>query len=240
MATTCADSAYWREVRCLLAEPTWLVEQGLPLAFTLAGLGLAVWVLRRQLRHDRELRRADRLSGPVAAFGEVLVSTVEDVPKHEPPDEFWGRYAWPGYFKIARAQIKVRVALADPRAFWEIMRGAHDVLDVWMACNGRHRSMTATGDTFDEDLKAGAMLFTMRPLLDDLRTAGEDLSRWDGLSPIPTFSPWPRMHSPKSVYPRPEAVNRWKGFYVDTFERKLRKMQAARATHQPWMRQLDE
>jgi hypothetical protein len=56
--------AFWSEV----SSAQWMANVGVPLAGTLIAIGVAFWVLRRQLRHDRELAQAGRRSEAAREF----------------------------------------------------------------------------------------------------------------------------------------------------------------------------
>lgn len=222
MSPPCSGG-YWDEVRCRIDQPGWLADVGFPLFVALLGLALAVLLLRRQLRHDRELRRADRLSQHVATFGQQVVGVIDGIWNRRGDDPYWDAQDWDGWSTIFRAQRKVSAALADPSAFEEVVAGARDVSWAWRACVARRRELESQGMVIDT-VKAGLGIDTaLNDLWNQLRRAGEELSRWDGLSDMPDFKPWPTPHVPLPVRDRREAHQRWMTYYADAFEQYVRR-----------------
>jgi hypothetical protein len=225
MATelTCHSGRYWPDVGCTLREANWLATVGVPLFVTIASIALAYLFLRRQIGHDIRLRRADRISHHVNAFGALVVAEVDSIDQRKTDDEWWSQPSWTGWTEIWHALRDLRRQLRDPLAYSSIDERSMHLLQAWRACVARRLSLEKQGTKFSAISVGMGMDAALTAVWSDLRLAGIDLMTWDGIGLAPTGQS-SLLHRPKGPRgKRTEAQRRWDDFYADEFERVARK-----------------
>lgn len=182
---------------------------------TAFGLLIALLILRRQLRHDREERTAGRRALVVNQFGMAVAGCMEGL-RRQLDETWWSTPFWPDLSRYEQAQEQARVALADSQAFSELERLARDVAIIWRACRNRRRlvpgrSMEAAGT--DHRL---ALLAVLGPLTEDCDQTVRQLVTWAGHGEPPDSKPSDgRIHAPNSFG---EQRDRWATFHADRYE----------------------
>lgn len=223
MGLECAEGSYLSRVGCEMQHPAWASDVGLPMIATILGLAIAVVLVRSQISSDRRLRHADRVSPEVATFGWEVITAVDRPNETAGSDSYWDEPSWDGHVAIRRAREKLAVTLAQPNVFEEVVRRSEDISAAWNACFQRRRQLAARGitlSTVDVGLGIDA---ACSALWHDLREAGNELTRWDGLTEFPTIGLGRHLHvpraGPQSSTHKQEARQRWLAYYADEFER---------------------
>ena len=168
------SGSWWDEFTCRLGTAEWAANTGAPLAITLLGFAVAVWLVRRQLRSDRALRRAERttrITDPVAAHMIAAGKRLEETRGGE-----------------VRASFTWAEALPLDEVCREVdVPGLMDVIERPLSIWADSHFLTkehARGDQ-DQELADFAAAQCVAAAGADLVAAGRKLRDWDGLPPVP-------------------------------------------------------
>jgi hypothetical protein len=185
----CSDS--WVEcLRGRFADPAWTADVGAPLLVTLLGLGLALWLVRRQLRHDRELRAADRRAQALDPLARELGKAgfrLEDLSLRRTAD-YWSKPIWPDWGPLVGLCDDVSARLGDEPALKAVEDIISSTMRAWLLCQ---TARDAAVDPSDEAAHMYGTAVAMEPYAGRLTEAGRLLRRWDGTPPEPAISPSP-------------------------------------------------
>lgn len=219
----CGASGYWDGVGCSLRQAEWLANVGIPLAATIAGLAVAYALVRHQIRHDRTLRDADRKASAVNEFGRDILRLFEHFEARRLSDPFWTEESWPGSIPMYEAHARVGVALSNADAFEELERAGRDLSRAWRACQVRRRRLEKNGIVPSRPSTYGvAMDSALSSIWQPMIDAGKKLVVWDGLSALPTLTPWPYVHAPLGRRVAEGEDEAWAKQYATEYERVVR------------------
>jgi len=217
--TSNCSGGYLDQVWCELRQPSWLAAVGLPLVATLAGLYVAYRLVRRQLRHDREMRTADRRSAVVNGFGQQALSAYRSLDAMN-DDEWWRKRHWPNARGVSDAYRSACVALGVASPFPELMALHQDVEWIWDACAARRKTQEKNGPTISASHNRRAMQAVLEPYIGPCRSAAEAMVSWEGYTSLADPRPVELRHAPF----RAAQLEQWKGRYAEQYEGHLRSL----------------
>lgn len=174
--------SWWDQLGCRLTSADWAADVGLPLAATLIGLAVALILVRRQLRSDIALRRAERRTRATDPLADELIAAGRNLSIFTigAEDPFWSSPKWRDGHVVIGAYNSAR----------DLMRPDGDLSDVLQAALRAHRAWELSRNFANEtDLPAASVRICQVKLLGDyareLGDMGTALRRWDGLLPVP-------------------------------------------------------
>ncbi|WP_431236069.1 hypothetical protein ACQ856_30285 (plasmid) [Mycolicibacterium psychrotolerans] len=183
---------YLEKVWNLLTRPEWMVDTGIPLLATLAGLAIALLVVRRQLIHDRELRIFDQRREAAVKYGRDLIEARDAFYNRDVKDSFWRSPSWE-YSQLLRSGfyrgLKLHLSEAQTEDFFLVLSS---IDAVWYVCHNQ-----AAARNPDLVCHQSALLRCLSDYVAGLDKAGQTLMAWDGRSQLPaliSLCPTERFH----------------------------------------------
>lgn len=172
--------SWWDELGCRMSSGEWFADTGLPLAVTLIGLAVAVYLVRRQLRSDLDLRSAERRTRATDPLADQLIESGRNLAifRMGGPDSFWDSTDWSEGHLVIGAYNSAR----------DLMRPDGDLNQVLAAALRAHRAWVRSKDLVGEIPNAHlrpAQATLMGDYASELREMGTSLRMWDGLLPVP-------------------------------------------------------
>lgn len=172
--------SWWDELGRRLSSAEWFADTGLPLAVTLIGLAVAVYLVRRQLRSDIALRKAERRTRATDPLADQLIESGRNllISRMGGPDPFWESTDWQEGHIVIGAYNSAR----------DLIRPDGDLNQVLTAALRTHRAWVKSKDLADEIPEARlrhAQVSLMGEYGSELHEMGTTLRRWDGLLPVP-------------------------------------------------------
>lgn len=197
-ASDACVGAWFEQLACTIAAPAWSANLLASLLATGIALFGAVFVLRRQLAHDRvlaaEQARLDRLASvesraAVAAdqLGRALIALIE-VFDNTATDEI-GRLlrahnsAYPDDRKLAAAYDNMRHYATPDQSVMDLWR---ELIWTWRVCSAAVLARSDVGGTVDENAAVGlAIDAAINPTYNRCRALARALINWDGHGKLP-------------------------------------------------------
>lgn len=200
--SVCAGD-WWQRFVCELAAPQTSVDLLITVVSALIAAGVAIVILRRQFRHDRELaadqRRADlellQVSsqlGYVAKLGNALIdlgTARRDLNSGQLGSLVWTAkdYAAARSFYVIWTRLESHVTLPDQEIVWELWR---ELSRRWSRCHVDARSVVVNRslrlEAHEPDAQAVGLAADI--VLTDAearaQAAGAALLSWDGVSAL--------------------------------------------------------
>lgn len=172
--------SWWDELGRQLSSAEWFADTGLPLAVTLIGLAVAVYLVRRQLRSDIALRKAERRTRATDPLADQLIESGQNLLTFRMggPDPFWDSTDWREGHVVIGAYNSAR----------DLIRPDGDLNEVLTAAMRTHLAWVRSKDLADEIPESRlrhAQVTLMGEYGSELREIGTTLRRWDGLLPVP-------------------------------------------------------
>jgi hypothetical protein len=207
---------------CRLGEPAWAADVGLPLVVTLLGLGLAYIFLTHQIRHDVQLRRADRITPIVAELGLATLEAVQHMDDEDSDADYWLSTSWPEWSQIHDALNRAQTKMRETSAFRELLAVARDISWAWSACAQRRKHLEQTGFVPDRVSSSYAIDATLIELRRAAVDFAEALIQWEGFGEVPVVWPQHLLHVPLPRAKYPERNGRWMAYYAAVYEEQVR------------------
>lgn len=221
----CDNGGYWGQVVCRMGQASWLADVGLPVIATILGLVVALLLLRQQLSHDVELRRAERREAVVWRFADECIDLASRMMDRQLPLDYWLAERWPEWHRLHYAAKQVEWHLGEGPAFEEIAEGGTDITHAWGACRDRREELVTQGEAIDARAHMEALWAVTQGLAGEVLVAGRELLSYDGTKPLPTFRPWRGKHLPDDESERAT----WRKQHADRYERAVRTEMARRS-----------
>jgi hypothetical protein len=198
-----------------LVTPEWVANTGLPLLVTLLGLLAAYTFLRRQLRSDRALRRADRRQEAALKLGAEIAEALARF-QSDARDPFWQQMNWVDGRPLTQARAEALLSL-DDTSLPELTSLIHDMECAWTACVVAARRQNPTPDLA---LHRHAVQGVTMPYREAMLSQSISMRMWDGIGTVPeSVSPSSPVHAPDED-PR-EWMQSRKSEYEGTFSGKI-------------------
>lgn len=180
---TCAKMAlimgdYWKDAWARISGAEWLADTGLPLLLAILGLGLTYWLVRKQLKSDRELRHADHRREAASRLGSALVQASRRLKETSTDSPWWESHSWSDSMLISEAIWEARGILPD-----SLLDSLHGLAvfteDLWLACwvSGKRREP-------DARFHAVAVKRVLNANAGSLDSLGVALRAWDGVADL--------------------------------------------------------
>lgn len=175
-----------------LRDGTWFADVGLPTLATLASIGCAVLLVKRQLNHDQTLRVADRNVSIVAALADLLVESGRRLA--DPTDSliagarWWLSDQWPDEPVFYAVFYRAVDRLGGENQLSQLEKVFKSTALTWIVSAHGIRS-ALEGDPSPAQF-ANVRLELMKPWGDRLIAFGLALSNWNGIGRFdPGFDP---------------------------------------------------
>ncbi|GAA2168435.1 hypothetical protein GCM10009826_47610 [Humibacillus xanthopallidus] len=169
------------EVWSAMASAAWVANTGVPLLATVAGLAVAVILVRRQLGSDRQLRLADRRQEAAARLGVSLSQALLKLRQTPKEDKWWENPSWPDEQNIRLEVGEASILLSDSRLA-EVASLVDDLSAAWQVSLVTAHRMTPHPDIASH--KAG-VLRAVEPYSSALEHMSISLRVWDGMDSMP-------------------------------------------------------
>lgn len=223
---------YWPAVGCRLRQASWLSDVGGPLVITLTvtliGLVIAYMFLRRQLRHDVELRAADRRAQAVNRFGIEMHGIMEAFLSDGNllSAEFRRSQTLPCWREIRDAERRVSLALGELDPLPELSKVSGRLGQAWNACAEHRLNLQLAGQPLAEDTEQLVMRFQMGRIAAGIREGAEGLIAWDGRGEFPDIDMqrWVEIYGPAVL---DEAA--WRQHNVNEYMAHIQRLTASKA-----------
>lgn len=174
-----------------LQSPQWMADSGLPLLATLLGFVAAYLFLKRQLKSDRALRRADRRQNAALALGTSIAEVLHrfDLGPTEP---FWQMSSWEDGRVLSREKFNALLSL-DDTVLSELTYLINDLECAWLACTVASRRQNPRPDLA---LHKGDVMRVTEPYREALLAESVALRMWDGTGKFAEGALGNEFHAP--------------------------------------------
>ncbi|HVF06601.1 MAG TPA: hypothetical protein VNA20_17320 [Frankiaceae bacterium] len=193
----------------IVGSAEWAATVGLPLGVTLGSIGAAYVLVRRQIRHDRELAAAQRRADAASRLGAALIALHDQFESTAFDDEWWRMPGWSGWSALYDAVREAEIVLDEKSAFEFIEDAGRCVSHGWAACYNHARLLRRAKSAVEVGDLGVAMHTALADHVVRLFEIGKHLIRWDGHGTLPlsALPPFDRVPLPSNV--QEDEYQRW-------------------------------
>jgi hypothetical protein len=179
--------SFWQRVM----TTAWLADVGVPMIATLVAIAIAVWAMKRQIRHDRTLADEQTWNNRVLAVAQHRAAVAHDlgrkisralVRSYDAEPQWWTMHEWPGGGTIRTAAMEAEGVFSDglDDEFWFVYQVVGGISRTWDACKSVKHDYTGEPSALTDALDS-----VLNPRIVELEQIVRCLSQWDGMGPVP-------------------------------------------------------
>ena len=206
----------WRQ----FANADWVADVGVPLVAALSAIALSYLLVRRQLRQDRDLWRAERRIEAARSLGRALLEEAERPDQEDADAPFWSSEAWPDFRRILKVSREAEITLGSDAAIEDAISVSRSALWVWRSC--QHSRPGLVAEKLDVVAINDGLQSTINQWQIFMRNFGRSLIGWDGLDAVPRLDMGRKTHVPLPAKTRPHHaawIKHYQQEFIDTARR---------------------